>query len=367
MSWVLALVGIFLLVIFHELGHFFAARATGMRVEQLSLFFGPKIVRVKRGETEYCVGTIPAGGYAKITGMNPEEDLPPEVAPRAYYNQPVWKRIVVIMAGPAVNLVLAFLILFGTAFGVQKATELEVGSTESGSPAASHLQEGDRIVAVDGFRGRNLPVDRRASRFADITDSHACPGDSTKPGCRAKTPVRLEIVRDGERRTIAVRPAYDPEVKRNRLGFSFQGTDFVDVNTSVDGAAKGALDDMWTVTSATVSTFAQVFDAQERKKIGSIVGATEVTRQAFEFDTNAALRIIGVISLSLALINLFPFLPLDGGHVFWSLVEKVRGRRPSLQVMERASMLGILLVLVFAYIGLTNDIGRLTGNGFNVR
>src|SRR5215217_3717830 len=97
--WLLTLVGFIALVTIHELGHFFAAKSTGMRVEQLSLFFGPKIVKVRRGETEYCVGTIPAGGYAKITGMNPDEELPPDVAPRAYYHQPVWKRIVVIAAG----------------------------------------------------------------------------------------------------------------------------------------------------------------------------------------------------------------------------------------------------------------------------
>ena len=105
MTWVLAFAGFAALIILHEFGHFTAAKATGMRVERFFLFFPPKLVSIKRGETEYGIGAIPLGGFVKITGMNPDEELPPEVAPRAYYHQPVWKRIVVIGAGPAVNIV----------------------------------------------------------------------------------------------------------------------------------------------------------------------------------------------------------------------------------------------------------------------
>src|SRR5918999_4852955 len=112
MSWFLAFAGFAALIILHEAGHFAAAKAVGMRVERFYLFFPPKVVSFRRGETEYGVGAIPLGGFVKITGMNPEEDLEPEVAPRAHYNQPVWKRIVVIAAGPAVNLVIAFVLLF---------------------------------------------------------------------------------------------------------------------------------------------------------------------------------------------------------------------------------------------------------------
>ena len=110
-SWLLAFLGFAALIILHELGHFTAAKAVGMRVERFSLFFPPLLARVRRGETEYAIGSIPLGGYVKITGMNPAEEIPPEVAHRAYYRQPVWKRIVVIGAGPAVNIALAFVLL----------------------------------------------------------------------------------------------------------------------------------------------------------------------------------------------------------------------------------------------------------------
>src|SRR5215213_11999136 len=112
MSWLIAFLGFCALIVLHELGHFTAAKAVGMRVERFSLFFPPLLARKKVGETEYAIGSIPLGGYVKISGMNPDEDLPDEVRTRAYYSQPVWKRIVVISAGPAMNLVLAFLLLF---------------------------------------------------------------------------------------------------------------------------------------------------------------------------------------------------------------------------------------------------------------
>ena len=116
----LAAAGFAALIILHEFGHFTAAKAVGMRVERFFLFFPPAIAKFRRGETEYGIGAIPLGGFVKITGMNPEEKLPEEVAPRAYYRMPVWKRIVVIAAGPAMNLLIAFVLLFGLAFGAQQ-------------------------------------------------------------------------------------------------------------------------------------------------------------------------------------------------------------------------------------------------------
>ena len=362
----LAIGGIMVLVVLHELGHFFAARATGMRVEKLYLFFGKPIWRIQRGETEYGIGSIPLGGYAKITGMNPEEDLDPEVAPRAYYNQPVWKRIVVILAGPAVNLVVAFLILFGTAFGIEEATGLAVGSVVADSPADGKLQGGDRIVSVDGHRGERLAAKDQATRFASLVGEHGCQGEPTD-GCRAQTPVHLVVERNGRTVPLQMTPYYDEKVDRTRLGFSFKATGYEPLSPSVGEAARISVDQMWLVTSETVSTFAQLFKSEEREKLGSVVGAVEATRQAIQFDAEVALRIIALVSLSLALINMFPFLPLDGGHVFWSLVEKIRGKRVPLRTMEQASVIGFMLIAVIFVIGFLNDIDRFSNGGFNVR
>src|ERR1700744_6092042 len=113
MSYALAFLGFIALIILHEAGHFVAAKSTGMRVERFSLFFPPTIAKFRRGETEYALGALPLGGYVKITGMNPNEEIPDSVRPRAYYNQAVWKRVVTIAAGPAVNILIACAIVWG--------------------------------------------------------------------------------------------------------------------------------------------------------------------------------------------------------------------------------------------------------------
>ena len=124
---------------------------------------------------------------------------------------------------------------------------------------------------------------------------------------------------------------------------------------------------MWTVTRTTVETVAQIFKPAERKKINGVVGGYETTRQSFLTSTTDAFLVLALISLSLAVINLFPFLPLDGGHIFWALAEKVRGKAIPFAVMERAGVIGFVIVLFFFFIGLSNDVGRLQGDGFGVR
>src|ERR1700722_15038525 len=154
MSYLLAFLGFIALIILHEAGHFFAAKATGMRVERFSVFFPPLIFRVRRGETEYALGSLPLGGYVKITGMNPNEEIPDEVRPRAYYNQAVWKRVVTIAAGPAVNILIAFAIVWGLVppNGVESnRISTKVAAIDKGSASAGKLRTGDQVVSIDGI------------------------------------------------------------------------------------------------------------------------------------------------------------------------------------------------------------------------
>jgi regulator of sigma E protease len=362
MSWALVILGFTVLIVLHEAGHFTAAKAVGMRVERFFLFFPPKLVSMKRGETEYGIGAIPAGGFVKITGMNPEEELPPDVAPRAYYHQPVWKRIVVIAAGPAVNIALAFVILFVLAFGARDVNN-SVGKIDPGSPAAAHLQPGDKVIAVDSKRFADASTEDRLAHFGNLVASHKCPGQPTE-GCRAKTPVTLTILREGRVRTLSITPRYDPAVNRTRIGFSYGSTA---AHPSVAQAASRSVSFMWLVTSKTVAVIGRIFEPEQRKQVSGVVGVSDVAHQTIGFGAREALILLAVVSLSLGIINLFPFLPLDGGHIFWSLVEKVRGSPVPFSVMERAGAIGFVLVIMLFVIGLSNDIGRLTGDGFNVR
>jgi regulator of sigma E protease len=356
MSWLLAFLGFALLIILHELGHFTAAKVVGMRVERFSLFFPPLIARRKWGETEYAIGAVPLGGYVKITGMNPHEEIPPTVAHRAYFRQPVWKRIVVIGAGPAVNIVLAFLILWTLllANGIQQPNNTVASVTAE--PAYLDLKAGDRIVSVDGVKGD-------FARMREQISSHKCAGTPTN-GCASATFATLVVDRGGKELTIRVRPVYNAAEDDMFVGF-VAGTTHEGVGP-VD-AADRSVDEMWFFTRKTVETIANIFNAEKRKDISGVVGSYEVTRQTIELSAERAIYLLAIISLSLGVINLVPFLPLDGGHIFWALAEKVRGRAIPFAVMERAGFIGFVLVIGLFMVGFTNDIGRLTGDGFGVR
>jgi regulator of sigma E protease len=365
MSYVLAFLGFVALIVLHEAGHFAAAKAVGMRVERFSLFFGPMPLKFTRGETTYGVGVIPLGGYVKITGMNPNEELDPAVAKRAYYNQKVWKRVVVILAGPAVNILIAFLIVGGIYLtqghavvrnGQPVATHtIAPGSLEQ--PASSYLKPGDQIVAVDGKP--NLSI----AQITKQIGTHRCRGIQTA-GCRAATPVSITVKRAGRLDTFSITPRYDRGVKRMRVGFGFN---VLTQSDGVVGAAGHSVSQLWYWTTKTASTFARIFQSKERKQLHSFVGAYTIAQQSFTLNATAALTLLALISLSLAIINLFPFLPLDGGHVFWAVAEKIRGRRIPFSVMERAGALGFLLILFIFLIGFSNDISTLSGPGFHVR
>jgi regulator of sigma E protease len=373
MNWPIAILGIMALIVLHEAGHFAVAKLVGMRVERFSLFFPPKLVGVKRGETEYMVGAIPAGGYVKITGMNPEEikDLPPEVARRAYYTQAPWKRVVVILAGPGVNILIAFLLFWVVlvsgslngaitldgvnphvhTLGPERAI---VEAVERGTPAAGALRHGDRIVAVDG-RPATLPTVVKA------VSSHRCAG-ALVAGCRGSTPALVTVSRGGRHVKLSIYPRYnaEKEVKRMVLGFQFAPPPVKSFGAFT--AAGASVREMWGMTTQTFSGLGKALtSSKERKHISSIVGISQVTEQAVAAGPGRALVVIGYISLILAVLNLLPFLPLDGGHVLWAVAEKVRGRRVSLVAMWRFSSVGIALLLFLVANGFSNDIGRLGG------
>jgi regulator of sigma E protease len=357
LSWFLAALGFILLIILHEAGHFTAAKLVGMRVERFSLFFPPLLVRKKIGETEYAIGAIPAGGYVKITGMNPSEQLSDEERTRSYYAQPVWKRVTVIAAGPAVNLVLGFVLLavFFATIGYHEGNG--VGVVSKGFPAQGVLHKGDLLVAVDGHGGS---VDKLANQIA----AHRCTVKPPTDHCTAATPAKLTVERGGKRLTISMRPVYDAKLKKMRLGFGFDPNAGPRQTLAVGRSFSRAGTSFWDITKATVSIPAKILDPKQRGQIHGIVGNYEVTRQTILHDTGDVLGIMAIISLALAIVNLFPFLPLDGGHIFWAIVEKIRRRPVAYSTMERSGVIGFALVLMLFAIGLTNDIGVLKGKGF---
>ena len=366
MTWVLTLFGIVMLVILHELGHFAAAKAVGMRVERFSLFFPPTLLKIKRGETEYAIGAIPAGGYVKITGMNPEElgDLDAETTRRAYYNQATWKRVVVILAGPAVNVLIAFVLfagvlLVGNVNGAlvlsnlsgTATTEPTVAGTEIGSQARGVLRPGDRFLTVEGEQATTSSVTKAIKR-------QTCAGGQVE-GCITARPVHLTIERNGKVVPVALYPRYVAAAERPLVGVEF-GARPKPVGPA--GASAGAIAAMWGTLEETLTGLGKAFTSEEkRNELHSIVGITEAAQESVAAGAGFGLVFLGFFSLALAILNLLPFLPLDGGHIVWSLAEKMRGRRISVGAMYRYSSVGIILMLFLVINGFSNDISHLGG------
>ena len=404
MNVAVAIGGLAFLILIHEAGHFFVALAVRMRPRRFYIFFPPPLVKRVRNGIEYGIGTIPLGGYVKIPGMHKPaagdlessfgralEEAPwltrhvepvkasldegrlddaraalPDLraaversdlsegarraasraltevddglAPDAYWRAPTWKRVAVILAGPGTNLVFAIALLAVVfMLGVPDAVSRRVDKVDPGTPAARILQPGDEIVAIDG-----KPVTP-----ADISRRIRASGGR---------PVELTVMRGSQRLTVSARP----QVKDGayRLGFvlSLEYRKYGPL-----AAVKLAGGRTWQVTKAIGASLGRIVTGSGRKDVASPVGIVQASSQTLEVGFREYLGLLALLSLSLALLNLLPLLPLDGGHIAFSLAEGIRGRAISREAYERASAVGIAVVLFLFFIGLSNDVSRLRG------
>jgi regulator of sigma E protease len=352
-SWTLlvAILGLALLIFVHELGHFIAAKAFGMRVERFYIGFPPAAWRRRRGETEYGVGLIPLGGFCKISGMMPEEDLPEEVVPRAYYARPVWQRNITILAGPVMNFVAAFVIvfIFLLAQGVATPT-LTVDLVEPGSPADNAgLQAGDRLVSGDGAAFATW--DEATAFFLAHPDQNVTLAWVTAAGAQRNATVRLashtekELLGKGKlgvgSKLVRARPG---------LGEAISLT-----VTGTYDAFRATFQGLWMLVSR------QAPVGGPNGAVGP-VGITRVSQEAVRAGYYPLL--LAFISINLGIMNLLPILPFDGGHVVLNTAEWLRrGRRLSRRVTEGAVAVGVTLVVALFLYLTWNDLGlgRLLG------
>jgi regulator of sigma E protease len=264
------------------------------------------------------------------------------------------------------NLLIAFALVWAiVAFHGVAVNDLVVDQVQTTSAAANQLRAGDKVVAIDGVPGyeaglSDQQIMDRQLRLRRVISRHACSGTPTG-GCKATTPARVVVERDGKQQTLLITPQYDAAAKRMLLGITYGANEHVGPAHAVTITATN----LWRITRLTTSSIVRIFyDTKARKDVSGVVGSYEATRQSFQFDTIRALTVLAIISLSLAVVNLFPFLPLDGGHIFWAVAEKIRGRPIPYRIIERASVVGFLLVAFLFVVGLSNDIGRLSGEGF---
>ena len=404
MTYFIVIAGLVVLVFLHELGHFWVARAVGMRPRSFYIGFPPALFKIRRKGIDYGIGMIPLGGMVQLPGMNrpaardlrlflepalrEEPSLVPAVAtvrraleaedyegarhacfelerevgaaeltprtrrsaeralreveegtsPEAYWRGATWKRVAVIAAGPLANVAVAFLILFfvfALSGGPSNQAAREVFAVTSGTPAAAAgLQPGDRIVGVNG-----RPTDTFAAASHLIRSSHG--GE-----------VKLSVLRDGRRLTL--RPQHTVKVD-GRWIFGFEVATKV-VPYSTDRAVRAAGSNLWTVVTGTGTGLAGLFSSHGRSQLSGPVGIVRVSQEQLRVGWTHYLEILAFVSMSLALLNLLPLLPLDGGHILFSLIEAVRRRALAREVYERVSVVGFAFILLILVIASSNDV-----------
>jgi regulator of sigma E protease len=381
-----------------------------MRPRRFYIFFPPALFKRTRNGIEYGIGAIPLGGYVKIPGMHRpaardleahveraleeapwlardvkplKDDLDRErfddararvptlraaleradlseparrsadrgltdvddaLSGDAYWRAPAWKRIAVIVAGPGTNLLFAIALLAVVfMLGVPDTITRRVAKVEEGMPAARILEEGDQVVAING---RSVAPEQISQRI------RASGGG----------PIRLTVLRDSERRTFTATPVQEEvpglDEPVYRLGFSLEPT--YKKHDPLEAIGLSA-DRTWLVTRVIFEALGRIVTGSGRDEVASPVGIVQASGEALDVGVRDYLGVLALISLSLALLNMLPLLPLDGGHIAFSLAEAVRGRAIPREAYERVSAVGIVLVLLLFFIGLSNDIERNRG------
>jgi regulator of sigma E protease len=406
----IAILGLALLILVHEAGHFFASLAVGLRPRRFYVGFPPAVAKTMRNGIEYGIGAIPLGGFVTIPGMHrpiPHDaerrfsraveeapsltgpvdrvkrtldgddldaglyalddledalrrvtvspaalasaekgltELRDALGPDAYWKAATWRRLVAIGAGPVANIALTIVIFTGLLMTLPGEATRTVAAIspklESGvvSPASRvGLQAGDRIVAINGAP---VAIDEIAQT---INES-------------AGRELTLTVVRDGEQ--VQLGPVRAQRVgDRYQLGFAIL---FVGDGLGFVPALERSVEVTWFVTKRIVESLGRLVTGDGRDEVSSPIGITQASSDAVERGAESYFWVLGLISLSLALLNLLPLLPLDGGHILFTLIEGARGKFLQREIYERVSVVGLAVVLLLFFVGLSNDIGKLS-------
>jgi len=337
------------LIFFHELGHFLVARVLGVGVERFSLGFGPKLIGKTIGITEYRISAIPLGGYVKMVGESPDSELDPSDIPISFTHKHVFKRILIVAAGPFFNILLALIIFFGI-FQISGLLILKpgIGEVNEGTPAyMAGLKKDDLVVSIDG-------VD--ISSWEDMANAIMA--------SKGKM-LAISVLRDDTVLTKNVTPEvksfkniFNEDVDRYVIGITASGEVFKkDLNFFQ--AASESINQTYQITALTIKGIVKLFQGTVSPKTlgGPIMIAQMAGQQAKEGVVNL-IFFIALISINLAILNFLPIPVLDGGHLLFFFIEAIKGSPVSVKVREISQQAGIFVLILLMIYVFYNDIAR---------
>ena len=333
-----------LLVFVHELGHFITAKLTGMRVDEFAIGFGPRLVSFRYGETVYSIRMVPLGGFNDIAGMNPDDN---DAGDRGYCRKPILSRMIVILAGSAMNFILPVVLFFGIFFfaGVQTPNPAPVlGTVLADNPAAeAGLLANDRIFAVDG-----KPIGTWQELVDAIRSNHG------------NVPMTMQVERDGKDLTVSVTPHYDASQQRGYIG----------IVNAYESSYPGFIQSVSMAFERTAMIVAMMLDALCRivlelsgSELAGPIGVAQMAGEVAEMGIVPLLNFAALLSLNLAIINLMPVPALDGGHFLTLCVEAVRGKPLSPKIMHYIQNVGVGFIILLMLLAMKNDVVRIFAGG----
>jgi regulator of sigma E protease len=344
-----------LLILIHEFGHFITAKLFGIKVLKFSIGFGPKLFARQYGETEYSIGVLPLGGYVKMLGEQPEEQVATDQTQRSFATKPVWQRFLVVLAGPLSNLVAAIFIFWVVTLitGIpHPLPTTEIGQITPGSPAErASVKSGDVILAID-----TQPI----TTWQEVSET--IKGGGGKP-------LTLTVRRGQERVVLTATPA-SSEVKnlfgevvdtRYMLGIAQKESLRYDP-ASLSAAFTSALEQTWFYIELTVlSLWKIVQQVIPASQIGGPIMIAQIAGEQLKSGWLNLFAFMAVLSVNLGIINLFPMPILDGGHLLFFSLEAVRRKPLTLRNQERLQQVGMVLLATLMVFAFYNDIARLLG------
>ena len=344
---VVVLLGV--LIFAHELGHFLMAKRSGVGVLKFSLGFGPKVIGKKIGETEYLLSLIPLGGYVKLLGEGPGEELSAEDEKRSFLKQPVLKRIGIVAAGPFFNVLLALLIFtIINMIGLPVLTA-EIGALQADSAAQSAgLQVGDKVIDVDG---------NTVKKWDELSEI------ISQSNGRA---LRITVHREGVPREITVTPrlmkgtnVFGETVETYKIGISPTPHTVVERLNPFSAFGTG-LRQTWMISKLTVISIVKMFQGVvSPKTLGGPILIAQIAGAQVREGIVPFILFMALLSINLAILNLLPVPVLDGGHLLFYLIELATGHEVNLRWREMAQQIGFVLLVLLMIFVFALDIGRL--------
>jgi regulator of sigma E protease len=346
-----------ILVFVHELGHFLLAKKLGVGVLTFSLGFGPKILWRKIGETQYQIAAVPLGGFVKLIGENPEEEVKEELRDRSFSNQPVWKRALIIAAGPFFNFFLA-MVLFSTInlFGIPYSPP-RVGEVNPGLPAeAAGLKKGDLILSIDGQdlkKWDDLSRIIRSSKGKELM---------------------LKVKRNGETLEVRVTPKassvknlFGEDVDTFVIGITHSGEVLIEKVNPLVALGNGLIQTYQGIKLTVVGIIKLIQRVIPAKTIGGPILIAQMAGEQARRGLLSLAIFMAILSINLGVINLFPIPILDGGHFIFLGLEAILRRPISIRKMEIAQQVGLILIILLMLFAFYNDLIRIVSpeGGFN--